>query len=80
MKNIESHMLKADKKPQHVEGRQYGKWVLLDFSDVVCHIFHEPVRRFYSLERLWGDAPQVKIPGYTPEDTDLMPAAMRNHA
>lgn len=42
-----------------VEGTTPGRWVLLDFGDFVVHIFTEDVRRFYGLERLWGDAPNV---------------------
>lgn len=40
----------------HVEGLQQGRWVLLDFVDVVVHVFHPTVRTFYQLERLWADA------------------------
>jgi len=43
-------------KPWHVEGEQAMHWVLLDFVDVVVHIFQPETRDFYSLERLWGDA------------------------
>jgi ribosome-associated protein len=46
-------------KPLLVEGTTPGRWVLLDFGDFVVHIFTEEVRRFYGLERLWGDAPNV---------------------
>ncbi|MCK4453181.1 ribosome silencing factor [candidate division WOR-3 bacterium] len=46
-------------KPEHIEGFEEGKWVLLDFIDVIVHIFSEETREFYGLERLWGDAPQV---------------------
>lgn len=42
-----------------VEGATPGRWVLLDFGDFIVHIFTEDVRRFYGLERLWGDAPNV---------------------
>ena len=42
-----------------VEGTNPGRWVLLDFGDFIVHIFTEDVRRFYGLERLWGDAPNV---------------------
>jgi ribosome-associated protein len=43
----------------HVEGLTRAQWVLLDYGDFVVHIFQEEPRRFYSLERLWGDAPDV---------------------
>lgn len=48
-----------DVKPLLVEGTTPGRWVLLDFGDFITHIFTEDVRRFYGLERLWGDAPNV---------------------
>lgn len=45
----------------HVEGYQNARWILLDFGDVVVHVFHENERGFYSLERLWGDAAAVHV-------------------
>jgi ribosome-associated protein len=48
--------------PRSVEGASRGHWVLMDFSDVIVHIFYEPVREFYDLEGLWGDAPRVALP------------------
>jgi ribosome-associated protein len=52
--------LRSDKvRPLHVEGYNRGQWVLLDFGDLVVHVFQEEPRRFYALERLWGDAPDV---------------------
>jgi ribosome-associated protein len=45
-----------------VEGANRGHWVLMDFSDVVVHIFYEPVRQFYDLDGLWGHAPRVELP------------------
>jgi ribosome-associated protein len=44
------------------EGRGLGRWILLDFGDVMVHIFHEEERLFYQLERLWRDCPVVALP------------------
>ncbi len=46
-------------KPLLIEGTTPGRWVLIDFGDFIVHIFTEETRRFYGLERLWGDAPNV---------------------
>ena len=46
-------------KPLLVEGSTPGRWILIDFGDFIVHIFTEETRRFYGLERLWGDAPNV---------------------
>jgi ribosome-associated protein len=46
-------------RPMHVEGYNRGQWVLLDYGDLVVHVFQEEPRHFYALERLWGDAPDV---------------------
>jgi ribosome-associated protein len=46
-------------KPHLVEGATPGRWILLDYGDFIFHIFTEDCRRFYGLERLWGDAPNV---------------------
>ena len=46
-------------KPRLVEGSTPGRWILVDFGDFIVHIFTEDTRRFYGLERLWGDAPNV---------------------
>ncbi|MBP8613801.1 MAG: ribosome silencing factor [Firmicutes bacterium] len=53
------YLSESTRKPLHVEGYQLGTWVLLDYGDVVVHIFRESQRSFYGLERLWGDAPIV---------------------
>ena len=49
-----------DIKPLRVEGRTEGEWVLVDFGDIIVHIFQAEAREFYSLERLWGDAARIK--------------------
>ena len=43
--------------PRRREGYSNGEWVLIDYSDIVVHVFQEPVRQFYGLENLWADAP-----------------------
>lgn len=48
--------------PLSVEGVSRGQWVLMDFSDVVVHIFYQPLRQFYDLEGLWGHAPRAELP------------------
>jgi ribosome-associated protein len=49
-------------RPFAVDGTGRGHWVLMDFSDVVIHIFYEPVRKFYDLDGLWDHAPRVRLP------------------
>jgi ribosome-associated protein len=47
--------------PLAVEGKQEGRWVLLDYGDVMVHVFQQPVRQYYDLEGLWPDAPEVPV-------------------
>ena len=49
-------------RPISSEGAARGQWVLMDFSDVLVHIFYEPVRRFYDLDGLWASATAVELP------------------
>lgn len=58
---IEDELAKFDIKPTRREGRSGGRWVLLDYSDVVIHVQHEEDRVFYALERLWKDCPVVDL-------------------
>jgi ribosome-associated protein len=60
---IEEEMVKQGEKPLAIEGYREGSWVLIDCVDLVIHIFDEDTRRFYDLERLWGRAARVDIPG-----------------
>lgn len=53
------------------EGREGGRWVLLDFGDLIVHVFHQEDRDFYQLERLWGDCPVIDMPGILDEAVDL---------
>jgi len=58
---IERTLKKAGIKPLGLDGIKEGRWALLDFGDVVVHVFHQPVREFYDLESLWSDAPRVEV-------------------
>ena len=55
--------LKADDKvtPAAVDGYPMSHWIVIDFTDVVVHIFHEEKRGYYSLEDLWSDAPRLEL-------------------
>jgi ribosome-associated protein len=53
---IADAILEALGPPLSVEGLETAKWILMDYGDVVFHVFQEEARRFYALERLWGDA------------------------
>jgi ribosome-associated protein len=59
---IEENAAEEGFKPFAVEGAQRGHWALIDFSDVIVHVFYEPVREFYDLDGLWGHAPKAKLP------------------
>ena len=52
----------CDERPWHSEGQEHYHWVLIDYVDLVVHIFNQEKRSFYDLERLWGDAPIEEVP------------------
>ncbi len=64
---VEERLKGLGRRPLRSEGLEDATWVLLDYGDLVIHLFDEPTRRYYDLERLWGDAPR----------TDFDPAATR---
>ncbi len=63
---VEEKLRRAGVKPLRREGRRDGRWVLLDYSDIVIHVQHAEERVFYGLERLWKDCPTIE---FTPNGT-----------
>lgn len=59
---VRQQLRSSDNTPSHVEGYDHGEWVLLDFFDFVVHVFTPDTRRFYDLERLWGNATRIPVP------------------
>lgn len=59
--NVEKEMNEAGLRTVRREGREGGRWVLLDFGDISVHVFHDEERDFYQLERLWHDAPSIDV-------------------
>ena len=60
--SVQKSVSKALKeKPWHVEGSDNAEWILMDYVDVVVHVFQKHIREFYDIEGLWGDAKSVKI-------------------
>lgn len=61
----------CDERPWHTEGTNHRQWVLLDYVDVVAHIFSREKRQFYDLERLWGDAAHETVPDDASASTEV---------
>jgi len=59
---IDEQLRTLGQRPIAIEGMTRGQWVLMDYTDVIVHIFYKPVREFYDLERLWEHAPHVQLP------------------
>ena len=70
-KHLHRALLGAGHHPKGLEGMDKGRWALLDFFDVVVHIFHTEAREYFQLEKLWGDAPRLDLDSlwYTSGDT-----------
>lgn len=58
---VEESLNRKRLRPDHTEGREEGSWIVLDYGSVVAHIFYAETKRFYDLERLWGDAQRINI-------------------
>ncbi len=84
--HLEESLSKAGAKPLGVEGMEEGQWVLMDYNDVVIHIFSQPLREFYNLEGLWAEAPQTRVdsaayaasPSLSSQDPDPDPEQFRH--
>ena len=59
--HIEDTLRERGARPWHIEGLESRRWVLLDYVNVVVHVFHEKTREYYMLDRLWGDARSVDL-------------------
>ena len=59
---IEEQLRELGAKPVQREGHREGRWVLLDYGDIVVHVQHEEEREFFALERLWRDCPVIDLP------------------
>lgn len=59
---IEAALDEIDVDPLRREGQQTGRWVLLDYNDIVIHVMHVEERAYYDLERLWRDCPELELP------------------
>ncbi len=58
---IEEALKKQKLLPNHLEGYRTGEWILMDYADLIIHIFTRERRDFFNLERLWGDAPRMEV-------------------
>jgi ribosome-associated protein len=59
---VEERLLRLSAKPVRREGERDGRWVLLDYGEVVVHVQHDQERVYYALERLWKDCPLIQLP------------------
>ena len=64
--SVEESLYKEGFYPMGIEGKIEGHWVLMDYGDVILHIFYEPIREIYDLEGLWMDVPRIR-----PEEWDI---------
>ena len=77
--HVKRTLKKRKLRPLHIEGRKDGQWALMDYGDVVIHLFYEPVREQYDLESLWIDAQRIETPrlkAYTEAEADAAATEM----
>jgi ribosome-associated protein len=60
--HVDGILSRSGSKPLSVEGMRSSQWVLMDFGDVIAHVFRQDIRKHYALERLWADAKRIAIP------------------
>ena len=68
--NVADELAKTGLRPNRIEGLQEGRWILMDYGQIIIHIFQEDERNFYSLERLWADAPSLPHEEVFPDRED----------
>jgi ribosome-associated protein len=71
--SVEEQLRNDGKRPLHIEGYSTGEWILLDYGDLIVHVFSSGARKFYDLERLWRDAGRVELPDNTKEQVRRSP-------
>ena len=64
---VEDTLAKGGLEPRRIEGAQSATWILMDYQDVILHIFTKETREFYNMERLWSDAPRLDLTGLVTE-------------
>lgn len=64
---VEDSLAKEGLEPRRIEGAQSATWILMDYQDVILHIFTKETRDFYNMERLWSDAPRLDLTGLITE-------------
>ncbi len=66
-RDVEDALNASGVKTLRREGRDLGRWILLDFGDLIVHVFHREDREFYALEKLWSDQPEIELDQYLAE-------------
>lgn len=69
--NVDDELAKHDIFARSIEGNKESTWILMDYHDIVIHIFNPDERKNYNLEKLWGDQHQIDISAYLGENNDL---------
>ena len=65
---VEDTLSKEGIEPRRIEGAQSAVWILMDYQDVILHVFTKETREFYNMERVWADAPRMDLTGLVTEE------------